>query len=332
MATTPIAWDELLYESLVGSSSTWSNALIHDELLNALQRIAAAPIQPTPFPHVRVNGLFSDRFYAALMAELPHHSAYTRQEYAGTNPNPPVYCVRKNDVAHSVRVPDDCKGSESGPSACYSKTVNVHSENARKGSTLFVQQTPRLYPLWLQAFRLVHSTNFTQLLVDKFSLDGEQGVPRWKRKHAHGYPLKNTAALRVEPTQYHLTPHIDVKEKIVTWQFFHPKSSELSGRGMGTFFYKPKAGLRLQVDDRKNPRWMAYDNFDAVLEHPVVPNSFFAFAPNNRSWHGANITAEQWEGVADRTSRRTFLGFVTSLRDEWHHFNKNDWVDRSFGI
>ena len=78
-----IAWDELLYETLVGSSSTWSNALIHDELLNALQRIAAAPIQPTPFPHVRVNGLFSDRFYAALMAELPHHSAYTPDQDRG---------------------------------------------------------------------------------------------------------------------------------------------------------------------------------------------------------------------------------------------------------
>ena len=323
-------WDELLFDS-IASSKRWNNALIYEELTSALQRIATAPVNAMPFPHISINGLFSDRFYKALMEELPDHSAYTRQAYAGTNPSPAVLCVRSN-TQKLVRVPGDCNGTESDSSDCYRKTVHVHSTDANKGSTLFVQSTPRNYPFWLQAFRLVHSTNFTKLLVDKFSLDNHEGVPQWKRKHIKDYPLKNTAALRVEPEQYHLTPHIDVKEKIVTWQFFHPRTRELSGRGMGTFFYRPKPGLRMQVDDRKNPPWMDYDNFEPVIEHPVVPNSFFAFAPSDRSWHGANITAERWKGVADRAARRTFLGFVTSQRDEWHHFDRKDWVDRSFGI
>ena len=47
---------------------------------------------------------------------------------------------------------------------------------------------------------------------------------RYKRRLIEGHPLRNSAALRVEPDQYHLTPHVDMFQKVVTWQFFHPES------------------------------------------------------------------------------------------------------------
>ena len=52
-----------------------------------------------------------------------------------------------------------------------------------------------------------------------------------------------------------------------------------------------------------------------LSEHPVLPNYFFAFAPNTQSFHGANITREKWIGIDDTMQRRTVLGFITSKKD-----------------
>jgi hypothetical protein len=83
------------------------------------------------------------------------------------------------------------------------------------------------------------------------------------------------------------------------------------------------------MNDRKNPSWFDYSFFDEVKEMFVVPNKFFAFAPNNRSWHGAAIVPAQMIGVP-KNSRRTFLGFITGDSDHFHHFNHQDWANNEF--
>ena len=182
----------------------------------------------------------------------------------------------------------------------------------------------------------MHSINFTRLLVDRFSFS--HGIPEWKqrdvRRHYEAGTLKNTAALRIDPLEYHLTPHIDISAKLVTWQFFHPPDDELAERNVGTIFYEPgtaRRGLELRADDRMDPNWLEYDHFTAVSEQRVVPNSFFAFAPNVHSWHGASITQSKMAEVQNKDARRTFLGFVTS---SYHHFgaSSGDWADQNFFI
>lgn len=340
-------WSDYTFEKLVGGERReWTDARVREELSWALQRIASAPIEAEPFPHINVPHLFSTTFYSALMTELPRPEEYTSKPYAGTHPSPRVFTLRHNLTAGApIRVPADCVDTSQGGDAtlphassqptalCFAKTVHLHDQSSTKGSTLFVQEDPAKYPFWAQVFRLAHSSNFTRLLVDKFLPKGtEAGIPQWKQEHILNSPLKNTAALRIEPHQYHLTPHIDVHQKIVTWQFFHPRTSELSGRGMGTFFYKPKKGINMVLNDRKDPLWMDYAHFDPVKEIPVLPNSFFSFAPNARSFHGANISADRWAGVSDKYARRTFLGFITSQKDEWHHFDQGDWEKHEFSI
>ena len=87
------------------------------------------------------------------------------------------------------------------------------------------------------------------------------------------------------------------------------------------------------MDDRANPNWLDYNLFHRALEHPVLPNYFFAFAPNTRSFHGANITSEKWDGERDTMQRRTFLGFITSKASQFHHFGKADWgVDEDYFV
>ena len=227
---------------------------------------------------------------------------------------------------------------------CFHNRLRTHSANSNSGWALTMQRmirTPSLYPLWLQVFRLAHSANFTTLLVHRFSGggDGEEealpphqsraGIPAWKQIHIAGdvasMSLKNTAALRIEPVHYHLSPHVDVWEKLVTWQLFYPPSDVLQERGVGTLFFAPKPEYtgQFQVNDRLGVPWLDYRMFDVVKEIKVSPNRFYAFAPNNRSWHGAAIEPEKMEGV-DSSARRTLLGFVTRRDDSFHHFDQDD--------
>ena len=90
---------------------------------------------------------------------------------------------------------------------------------------------------------------------------------------------------------------------------------------------------KLLVDDARNPRWFPSDVFKPVTEQRVIPNHFFAFAPNNHSWHSAAIDRTKMKGV-DEHARRTFLGFVTPAHEksEYHMFDKQDWADHEFFI
>ena len=55
---------------------SWDSAAIRVELNAALNRIAQAPIQEEPFPHIVVEELFSARFYRELLRELPPPAMY----------------------------------------------------------------------------------------------------------------------------------------------------------------------------------------------------------------------------------------------------------------
>ena len=103
---------------------------------------------------------------------------------------------------------------------------------------------------------------------------------------------------------------------------------------MGTFFYRPAAGLAFDVEDRQNPPWLNYGAFEPVAEQQVWPNSFFAFAPNERSFHGAALDLAKWAGVRNKEARRTFLGFVTKGgANGFHHFQGGgDYSTDSFFI
>ena len=323
----------------VRRSIAWDNNAVHMEFEKALQKIMNAEIIQEPFDHISVPNLFSDEFYQALMEELPHHTAYSEQGYPGTSPTYNALHLADN-LGHSgsrekIIVPDHCKGK--GHGGCWAKSVKLHENNATTGKVLTVDKDLSLYPLWNKVIRLVHSKNFTGLLYKKFATD--TGISEYKRKEiekeAKGREvatvLRNSAALRIEPTSYHLTPHVDRFEKVVTWQFFHPENFELQNRTVGTRFYNLKPPLQkiIEIKDRSNPAWFDYSHFDMVKEQPVIPNYFFAFPPNNHSWHGASIDRHQMTG-ADQFSRRTFLGFITTKFWGFHHFHRNDWAETDY--
>ena len=305
-----------------GSGGVWDDHTIHLEFAATLQRIKAAPIVHAPFAHLVIEPLFSPCLYDDLLHELPGPSAYEPFVYPGTHATYDMMTLSPRVVAgrRRVRLPDECcKTNAHGSSCpCHLEPRVLHNLTAKRGLLLKVQRARDdwPYPLWAQMFRFVHSINFTCALVDRLSI--ARGIPEWKqpsvRRAYEAGLLQNVASLRIEPTEYHLTPHIDMSPKIVTWQYFHPHDDQLSNRNVGTIFYAPKAHLKanLIMNDKANPHWLDYDLFDEVVEQRVRPNAFFAFAPNQQSWHGAAITPQKLAGVSSPHMRRTFLGFITT--------------------
>ena len=199
----------------------WDDIAVHKEFQKALKRIKQAKIDHYPHAHFSVPDLFSDKFYAALMRELPPPSQYKQVAYPGTDP---VYgaILLSDELANRTKghvdIPGSCKNKKDG---CWVQNIQFHDVTKTKGMALTVDEDSTRFPLWVQAFRFVHSRNFTNLLYSKFAFSS--GIPAWKQEEVmkrakNGVPsLRNTAALRIEPTSYHLSPHVDRYEKLVTW-------------------------------------------------------------------------------------------------------------------
>jgi hypothetical protein len=64
----------------------WDDIAVHKEFQKALERIQQAKIDHYPHDHFSVPELFSDKFYSALMRELPPPSQYKQVAYPGTDP------------------------------------------------------------------------------------------------------------------------------------------------------------------------------------------------------------------------------------------------------
>jgi len=302
----------------------WDYPRVRREYERVLGRIRESPVVYEPFPHIEVPELLSDEFYAALMAELPPVSEYKPAAYAGTAPTYDVLDTESFNTSTPVEVPEECRKKDGADKRCFFRTRQLHEDGFTTGLVFKAGKSlERRYPLWTRMYELFYSLNFTRALVEKFTLDDGKGIPAWKRAKwnlTHG-SLKNSAALRIEPSHYHLAPHVDIMEKLITWQFFHPEDFSLADRRAGTSFYRPRPGVHMRVNDALNPQWMDYDLFEQVSEQRVLPNYFFSFAPGSKTWHGASIDPPQLVGTSEY-ARRTFLGFITAGDTGFHPFRK----------
>ncbi|CAK0797133.1 unnamed protein product, partial [Prorocentrum cordatum] len=200
------------------------------EYERVLGRIRESPVVYEPFPHIEVPELLSDEFYAALMAELPPVSEYKPAAYAGTAPTYDVLDTESFNTSTPVEVPEECRKKDGADKRCFFRTRQLHEDGFTTGLVFKAGKSlERRYPLWTRMYELFYSLNFTRALVEKFTLDDGKGIPAWKRAKwnlTHG-SLKNSAALRIEPSHYHLAPHVDIMEKLITWQFFHPEDTPI---------------------------------------------------------------------------------------------------------
>lgn len=88
-----------------------------------------------------------------------------------------------------------------------------------------------------------------------------------------------TAALLRDSAGYRIHPHTDTHLKIVTLQIYLPTDSSQSD--LGTSIYRP-AQTRSALSRLRLRR----PEFDEVQQFPFEPNSGYAFAVSDKSWHG----------------------------------------------
>jgi hypothetical protein len=258
-------------------SDQWTDDLLHQEFESVLYKIRKANIITKPFPHIEIRGWLSDCMYNALLAELPAIEMYTPLEYAGTLPDYQAItmegaCINdtKCDLPSQVcpYSPDKCQGQP------HYTNLHFHDSNATKGLVLLDSDAREKHPLWSKLFHFVHSQNFSRTLYDKLALPDGSAIPLWKQKLVKDSPLMNSAAVRVDPYNYHLSPHIDMNEKVCTWQFFHPAGHQLADKGAGTRFYVPKKEFNFTMNDKLNPRWLDY-------RYSITCNPHIVFAFNH---------------------------------------------------
>ncbi|HWA36792.1 MAG TPA: hypothetical protein VG873_02920 [Burkholderiales bacterium] len=88
------------------------------------------------------------------------------------------------------------------------------------------------------------------------------------------------ALLVHDRTRYALGPHTDSPRKVVSVLFYLPADERLARHG--TSIYVPKEAGFTCLGNAHHP----FANFDRMATMPFVPNSMFAFAKTDNSFHG----------------------------------------------
>lgn len=140
---------------------------------------------------------------------------------------------------------------------------------------------------------------FNATLTNRFSDLGSQVS---KKRFYYRWDLAS------DRSGYEISPHTDSIDKLVTILFYLPKDDTY--KNFGTNVYKSRDNL----DDGgfmrtyEDPNWR--EHFDAVERGPFLPNTAFAFAPCQTSWHGV-------ENIAGKAVHRdTIQSFITIKSQE----------------
>lgn len=287
----------------------------------AIERIDRAEVLLEPFPHILVDGLVPDTFFASLLQNFPERARFQGAKYPGSGRNPRVSKYNRDGLV------------------CRNFGDNEYFRIVRE---------------------LFASEIFSRTLLKKFgerARDGTVPIPRDKHRFfmdgARDYSC--VFDLQIDLPGYEIAPHPDVREKIVTFQWFLVPDDEL--REYGTLLCKPKSGAqttdrprwartagrtlddvarRLKLGERSAYRalelspvglelglgdsrsWLPWHLFDIAKTAPASPNVFLAFAPSRRSYHAVSMNVP--EG-ARRQERPVLRGFIRSGQ------NSANWLE-----
>lgn len=286
---------------------------------HALSRIAHAEIITEPFPHIVVDKFFPDTFFDALIDNFPARSDFQKVSYPGTGHGRKTSRYRGYGLA--------CKDLSNHD---YFEVVN----------SLFASEP------------------FSRALLLKFSQklpDGSTPIPPEKHEFFKNGAADHTCVfdLQIDFPGYEIPPHPDVKEKIVTFQFFLVQDNSL--RDFGTLLCKPKNGRATTTRTRTasatgalvdrivkalslrgrlyrrversrlgvkfgigtTRSWLPWELFNVAKIVPALPNHFMAFAPNRSSYHAVRLDVPAENSKQERPVIR---GFIRSGK------NANNWI------
>lgn len=210
-----------------------------------LQRIAAAPLEPEPFPHCVVDGAFPQDFYETILDEWPEDGEFQR-------------------LVETGRV-----GKSYSPSRL---VIELHRGNwTRLGERA---------AFWREAiWPLLQGDALAQALCAKFA-----DITGPRLASARG-PMSRDAVLVSDRTGYALGPHTDAPHRLVSALFYLPLDRWSFADAIGTVLYRPKqpgfaceGGPSYQVDGFIPARRIAFLP-NRLFMFPKTRTSFHGVEP-----------------------------------------------------
>ena len=181
--------------------------------------------------------------------------------------------------------------------------VSAYTPKTKYGKTMTLENFDILdeekKKFWKEVYDFLRSDKFASILLKKFNIS-KNGV--------------SDLFLHKDLENFEFRPHRDTHSKLVTYLFYLPEDSSLSQ--LGTHMLVPKKGVVI----KKTTEHQDWELFETVKMSEYVPNSFFAFAPHENSFHAVKIDFPE-----DSVKKRdTIRGFV---------FNKDaeDYPEYLFG-
>jgi len=131
------------------------------------------------------------------------------------------------------------------------------------------------------------SKEFSDLLLVKFGVNKEGYSSFYLHKDLDGFEI---------------SPHTDIISKLVTYLLYLPENDKYKDK-LGTYLCVSKDATLEQQSGTHHP----WDQFELVKKTEYAPNVFFAFAPNNRSFHGVKAEIDKDEEIQQRNTLRGFV-------------------------
>ena len=139
---------------------------------------------------------------------------------------------------------------------------------------------------WNKMNKWLKSEEFAKLLLEKFSVN--------KEGHSDFF-------LHKDLEDFEVTPHTDLRSKLITYLFYLPKDASMPNLGTDILIPKKNENVSMTTQHQE------WEKFDVVKSSKYVPNSFFCFKPGINSFHAVKI---KFPENCEKKERDTIRGFV----------------------
>lgn len=140
---------------------------------------------------------------------------------------------------------------------------------------------------WKSFAEGIYSDDFAKLLLDKFAVTKPGYSSFYLHKDLEGFEIK---------------PHTDITSKLITYLFYLPEDDALREQ-LGTYLCISKDPALEKQSGTHHP----WELFEIAKKVEYVPNSFFAFAPHDRSFHAVRARLDNGKMLKERDTLRGFV-------------------------
>lgn len=247
---------------MIGTSELSASTVRDAVARHLVETLAAVRVDPVPFSHVALRGVFPEALYDELLAHVP-----AVDHYYPDNPRKYGHAAAKMGEQARPEGLDD-------PQSCR-YLLPLSDENLAR-----LSEPAR--SLWGGVQRALMSDEVKCAIFELFAEDLCERF-RTTRAGLEALAAYPRPSLVRDLSGFWIEPHPDSPAKIVTVQFYLARDDRQ--QALGTSLY------RRHLFDPRNLLSLEH-LFEKVRQMPFLPNSGYAFPVGRRSWHGREAVPE----------------------------------------